>query len=111
MRFPMDVPVAFWWQNASGEGQQGEGRAYDVSESGAFILASPCPPIGAYVNVKIPISQIPNAPQHLRVEMDGRVIRVEQNRNGHGRDGFAIVSDQVVLREGASSSNRREFIN
>lgn len=99
MRFPMDVPVIFWWHDEVGGHQQGEGRTYDVSESGAFILTSRCPPPGALVNIKIPMAAVPNAPRSLRMEVEGRVLRVEQARSGERRDGFAMLSDRAILRQ------------
>lgn len=99
MRFPMDVPVIFWWQDATGARQQGEGRTYDVSELGTFILTSVCPPAGAQVSVKISLAAVPKAPRSLRMQVEGRVLRVEQVRSGAGRDGFAILSDRAILRE------------
>ena len=31
--------------------------------------------------------------------MGGRVVRIEEVRSGEGRDGFAILSEETVLRE------------
>ena len=99
MRFPMDVPVIFWWQDEVHGRQQGEGRTYDVSELGAFVLTSLCPPVGALVNVKIPIAAVPDAPRSLRMQLEGRVLRVEQVQSGERRDGFAMLSDRAILQE------------
>jgi PilZ domain len=104
MRFPLDVPVVFWWMDANGVYQLGEGRSYDVSESGVFVCARACPPAGAQVGLKIPIPEILDAPRALRMEVAGRVLRVEQVRSGEGRDGFAILSDQAILRENDKSN-------
>jgi len=104
MRFPLDVPVVFWWIDATGVYQLGEGRSYDVSESGVFVCARACPPAGAQVGLKIPIPEIFDAPRALRMEVAGRVLRVEQVRSGEGRDGFAILSDQAILRENDKSN-------
>jgi len=99
MRFPLDAPVVFWWRDANGVHQQGEGRSYDLSELGAFVFASACPPEGAQVGLRIPITQFPDVARPLRMEMEGRVLRIEQVRSGEGRDGFAILSVQTVLCE------------
>jgi hypothetical protein len=99
MRFPMDAPVVFWWKDAIGKRQQGEGRTYDVSELGAFVLASLCPPAGAQVSVKIAIGAVPDVARSLRMQVEGRVLRVEQVGTGQGRDGFAILSDRAVFDE------------
>ena len=52
------------------------------------------------MGLKISITGVPDAPRALRMEVRGRVLRVEQVRSGEGRDGFAILSDQAILREG-----------
>jgi hypothetical protein len=98
-RFPLDVPVVFWWTDANGVHQQGQGRCYDLSERGAFVFASPCPQEGAQVGLRIPITQFPDAAQPLRMEMEGRVVRIENVRGSDGRAGFAILSEEIVLRE------------
>jgi hypothetical protein len=104
MRFPLDVPVVFWWIDANGVYQLGEGRSYDVSELGVFVCASSCPPTGAQVGLKIPIAEVPDVPRALRMEVEGRVLRVEQVRNGEGRDGFVILSDRAILLENDKSN-------
>lgn len=106
MRFPMDVPVTFWWRDANGVHQLGNGRSFDVSELGVFVCASTCPPAGAKVGLKISIAEESDSPRALRMEVEGRVLRVEQSGSGEGRDGFAIFSDQAILRE--SDKSRRE---
>jgi hypothetical protein len=99
MRFPMDAPVVFWWKDVIGNHQQAEGRTYDVSELGAFVLASLCPPAGAQVSVKISIGAVPDVARSVRMQVEGRVLRVEQVGTGQGRDGFAILSDRAVFDE------------
>jgi hypothetical protein len=95
----LDVPVVFWWTDANGVHEQGEGRCYDLSELGVFVFASACPQEGTHVGLRIPITQFPDAAQALRMEMGGRVVRIEEVRSGEGRDGFAILSEETVLRE------------
>jgi len=99
MRFPLAVPVVFWWTDTNGVRQQAEGRSYDVSEMGVFVCASLCPPAGAQVGLKISIPDAFDAPHGLRMEVEGHVKRVEHVRSGEGRDGFSILSDRVILRE------------
>jgi len=96
----MDVPVVFWWQDEILQHQRGEGRIFDVSERGAFVLTNLCPPVGAPVTLKISIAAVPDAPQSLRMmQVEGRVLRVEQVRSGERRDGFAMLSDRAILHE------------
>lgn len=104
MRFPLDVPVVFWWTDANGVHQLGEGRSYDVSELGVFVFASTCPPAGARVGLKIPLPEAFDAPLGLRMEVEGHVTRVEQVRSGERRDGFSILSNKSILRENDMSN-------
>jgi hypothetical protein len=104
MRFPLDVPVVFWWTDANGVEQLGEGRSYDVSELGVYVCASSCPPAGARVGLKIPIPEVLDARPGLRMEVEGHVMRVEQVRSGHRRDGFSILSNKSILRENDMSN-------
>ncbi|PYK93350.1 MAG: hypothetical protein DME36_09730 [Verrucomicrobia bacterium] len=99
MRFPLDVPVVFWWTDTNGVHQQGEGRSCDISVLGAFVLARAYPPEGTQVGLRIPITQFPDVAEPLRMEMEGRVLRIEEVRSGEGRDGFAILSEPTILRE------------
>jgi hypothetical protein len=92
-RFPLDVPVVFWWTDGNGVHEQGEGRCYDLSELGVFVFASACPQEGTHVGLRIPVSQA------LRMEMEGSVVRIGKVRSGDGRTGFAILSEEIVLRE------------
>jgi hypothetical protein len=90
MRFPLQTPVAFWWTDENGESQHGEGHSRDISEHGAFVLASVCPPVGASVGLKIDLEALPNAPGTLPIEFQGQVIRVEQPHVEKGSRGFAV---------------------
>ena len=103
MRFPLEVPVVFSWVDASGERQRSEGRSYDLSELGVFVLASDCPPAGTRVSVKIFLAGVINAPQAF-MEMQGRVLRIEQVRT-NGRDGFAILSDRPSKNARSTEGN------
>src|SRR5262245_24982494 len=106
MRFPMDVPVVFWWQDEILQHQRGEGRIFDVSERGAFVLTNRCPPVGAPVTLKISIAAVPDGPQSLRMQVEGQVLRVEQVRSGERRDGFAMLSDRAILHDEEDQSTR-----
>jgi hypothetical protein len=99
IRFPLEAPVAFWWNDASGMTQHGEGRSRDISEFGAFILGEVCPPLGARVGLRILIEELPNTAPAIRVQIDGHVSRVVASGIDHGTSGFAVLSDRAVLKE------------
>ena len=70
--------------------RQGEGRSRDVSEHGAFVFAPICPPVGASVVLTIALEGVPDGIGPLPVEIEGRVLRIEQSPTGEGMGGFAI---------------------
>jgi hypothetical protein len=91
LRLPVQVPVEFWWwSDTDGTHRRGEGRSYDVSDLGAFILGNACPPQGAKVRYKLYLSGY----HDTRVlETEGQVVRVEQASGGEGRTGFAVLGE------------------
>lgn len=97
IRFPLEAPIVFRWTD-SGIEKRGEGRTHDISEVGAFVLSSICPPVGTEVSFNIFLPLLPGFEPKTRVEAVGRVLRVEQARGVEGRDGFAILSRHTLLR-------------
>ena len=97
IRFPVEAPIAFWWVD-SGVVKRSEGRTRDVSESGAFVFASKCPPLGIQVGFKVFLPVVPGFEHKTRVEADGQVLRVEQARGREELEGFAILTEHVTLR-------------
>jgi hypothetical protein len=84
--------VTFQWTNGSGEPRRGEGRSRDISEHGAFVFASNCPPVGSNVVLMIDLEGIPDEIGALPVQVEGEVLRVEQSPAERGMltDGFAL---------------------
>jgi hypothetical protein len=87
----------FRWAD-SGIEKRGEGRTHDISEVGAFVLSSICPPVGTEINFNIFLPVVPGFEPKTRVEAVGQVLRVEQARGLEGRDGFAILSRHTLFR-------------
>jgi len=87
----------FRWAD-SGIEKRGEGRTHDISEVGAFVLSSICPPVGTEISFNIFLPVIPGFEPKTRVEAEGRVLRVEQARGIEGRVGFAVLSRHTLLR-------------
>jgi PilZ domain len=98
MRYPVTAPVSFSWKDENGNRCQGEGTSRDVSETGTFVFAPGCPPTGADVTLRIFLVALPGAREILRVEVDGRVLRVEQATPA-GNCGFAVLTKEAILRE------------
>jgi hypothetical protein len=106
MRYPVTVPVSFSWKDENGNQYQDEGTSRDVSETGTFVFALACPPAGADVTVRIFLEALPGATKILRVEVYGRVLRVEQ-ATAAGSSGFAVLTKDAILRENEGSTYER----
>jgi hypothetical protein len=91
IRFPLDAPIAFRWTDR-GIQRQGEGRTHDISEVGAFVLSSICPPVGTEISFNIFLPALLGSEPKTSVGAVGRVLRVEHARGVEGRDGFAILA-------------------
>jgi hypothetical protein len=90
IRFPVRVPVEFRWSDVNGVVRRGAGRSYDVSDLGAFVIASASPPVGAEVNYRLYLSGYPGSRWANVQDEVGQVVRVEQARGGEGRSGFTV---------------------
>ena len=97
MRFPLEAPTVFWWMDR-GTVRRNEGRTRDISEDGAFVFASTCPPRGSQIGFKVFLPVLPGIERKTRMEADGQVVRVEQARGREESEGFAILTQHMVLR-------------
>jgi hypothetical protein len=105
MRYPVKAPVSFWWKDENGNQRQGEGTSRDVSETGAFVFAPGCPPVGADIALRIFLVALPGATTRIvRMEVDGRVLRVEQATAAE-RCGFVVLTKDAILREDVESTS------
>jgi hypothetical protein len=91
IRFPLQAPVVFWWTDENGNHQQSEGRSRDISESGTFVHAGSCPPLGASVELRISLEPAAGATETLPIEFDGHVLRVEEVSARNENRGFAVL--------------------
>jgi hypothetical protein len=97
----------FWWTE-SGVQKRSEGRTRDVSELGAFVVASTCPPLGTQIGFKIFLPLLPGFEHKTRMEAVGQVLRVEQACGRKGCNGFAILTRHMLLRVNNDIHERRE---
>ena len=87
----------FWWMDR-GTVRRSEGRTRDISEVGAFVFASTCPPRGIQIGFKVFLPVLPGIQRKTRVEADGQVVRVEQVLGRDECEGFAVLTQHMVLR-------------
>ena len=71
-----------------------------MSVRGAYVIAADCPPVGAAVGLTVLIPASAGATRVPRMEMAGRVLRVDQMPSGAGSCGFAVSSDEVFFVDG-----------
>ncbi len=98
-RYRLGVPAFFSWLDQQGLSQQGEGTTRDISAGGVFLFANTLPPVGSAIRFEISLPPLPGAVRSLRIEAEGRVLRIEPAAGGKGRSGFAAVSEGFVLEE------------
>ena len=104
IRYPLQVPTTFWWKEKTGFQREGEGVSRDLSDIGAFVFADSSPPAGVDVKLSLPLPPLPNGNRPVRMEMEGRVVRVEQAPSNKG-GGFAVSSKSATLRENGEIVN------
>ncbi len=76
-----------------------------MSVRGAYVMADTCPPVGAAVGLTISMPSSIGLARASRVEMAGRVLRVDQQLTEMGDCGFAVSGEEVYL---VHSGNDRE---
>ena len=95
IRYRLDAPALFFWENAFHRRLQGDGTTRDVSVLGAFIATSTCPPVKTPVQVELILPSLSGMKTEIRIRGEARVIRVENSWGGQGGNGFAVVRDDV----------------
>jgi hypothetical protein len=100
IRYPLRARAEFVWMGRDGEQHEASGHSRDISEHGAYILAKACPPAGAMIRtiIRFPYRQDADCGSR-RIEMDGRVVRVELLLSHKSGWGFAVASTHSVLHE------------
>ena len=96
IRFPLVARTVFWWVD-SGITKRSEGRTRDISEKGAFVLASICPPQGIEVGFNVFLPPLYGFEQRTWVEANGHVLRVEPAQGHEESQGFAILIEHIAL--------------
>lgn len=105
MRYPVEARVSFSWSDGDGNQCHGEGTSRDISETGTFVLAPACPPLGAKVELRISFVALPNPTRTLHMELEGHVLRVEQTLASKGDIGFAVLTQDTILHENGESTD------
>jgi hypothetical protein len=99
IRYPLEASVLFWWKDKNGTYQQEEGRGRDASDRGAFVFAVACPPVGAAIRLRISMEGFTNEAAALRIEVEGRVLRIDGSRASGENAGFAVLLSNPIVAE------------
>jgi hypothetical protein len=110
IRFPLEALTVFWWLD-SGVVKRSEGRTRDISEKGAFVLASTCPPQGIQIGFKFFLPALSGFERRTRVEADGHVLRVERAQGHEECEGFAILIEHMQMRLNNDIFERGESVD
>jgi PilZ domain len=105
MRYPVKARVDFWWQHED-RTCSGNGTSRDVSEKGAFVIAPITPPLGTDVGLTFFLPKLSKAIAAVRIEVEAKVIRVDQETEAEKRGGFAVLTKAAILRKNGKTGGR-----
>ena len=95
IRYRLEAPVLFTWENLQNKRLQGEGLTRDISLYGAFILTRTCPPNLARVRVEVALPSLTGIHADIRILGWARVVRVDHPSGGWGENGFAVAREDL----------------
>lgn len=98
-RYPVQAPVTFTWSE-EGQSKTGEGWTRDISEIGAFVYSSCCPPQGAQTQLEVVLPPLGADGRILRIGMEAAVLRVSGEPTQDEYSGFALKSCHAILKTG-----------
>ncbi len=93
LRYRLDIPALFSWQNSQQRRLYAEGITRDISVLGAFIVSPTCPPVDTQVEVEVVLPALAGMKSVVRIKGEARVIRVEHTSRDGGENGFAVVRE------------------
>lgn len=96
-RYRVGIPVIFSWQAAKEVRRQAVGLTRDMSLSGAFVLTTSPPPLGADIRLKGFLPPVLGAVQGLQIRGQGLVVRLEPALAGEPHGGFALAGKRFAM--------------
>ncbi len=97
-RRSLALPILFAWEDKRGVRRRGAGITRDVSAGGIFLFSKSCPPAGTKIEFNLFLPKMSEQSSNIRVQGEGRVLRVELPREAEERSGFAAAHMEFVLR-------------
>jgi PilZ domain len=105
-RYPLSLKVVFVWADENGVQQRAEGITRDISTKGAFIYAAVAPPEKALIRMGLDLAPLREGTVRLRINVKGRIVRIEEYVKDPVHNGFAVLSESTVLRESEKTQER-----
>jgi hypothetical protein len=96
IRYRLEAPVIFTWENFQNHCLQGEGLTRDISLLGAFILTPTCPPHRTVIRVEVALPSLTGIHADIHILGEARVVRVDHASRGRGENGFAVVRADLI---------------
>ena len=96
IRYRLEAPAVFTWENFQSNCLHGEGLTRDISLLGAFILTPTCPPNRTIIRVEVALPSLTGIHADIRILGEARVVRVDHASRGRGENGFAVVRADLV---------------
>ena len=100
IRYSLSARAVFSWEGPEQKRFEREGVTRDISESGAFIVTTSCPPARAAVRVELFLPPLRGTVATVRLRAEALVIRVEQAPPGDQQRGFAVESAGFSISPG-----------
>lgn len=111
IRYPLRAPAIFTWIGNDGMRREARGNTRDLSEGGAYVTTRTCPPAGIEMTLLIRFPYLTDLGQFHRIEMTGKVIRIDLPLNSRANYGFAVRSARTILQETDPSEDESQEAN
>jgi hypothetical protein len=100
IRHELSARAVFSWVGPEQKRLEREGVTRDISESGAFVVTTSCPPALASVRMELFLPPFRGTVATVRLRAEMRVIRIEQAPPGDQQSGFAVKGPGFSISPG-----------
>jgi hypothetical protein len=104
VRYPIMVPIVYFWKDALGARRQGDGATRDISAGGIYVVSNESPEKGAAIRFEVSLPALHSSGHPLRMRAAGEVVRLDTAEDVSMGEavapGFAIRSKRFILRNG-----------
>jgi hypothetical protein len=110
LRYPLSANVDFSWEEKRRIHQKAQGITRDIGAGAAFIYSVISPSENAGIQIEVHLPPLREGAAPLRIYDQGRVSRIQKDVRDPVHNGFAVASQNTVLRGGedGASENRED---